>query len=81
MRHFYLNNKAGTKLIVHVEDLREAFQAADGRHTVCVLKITKKDGGDTYVLVTETVSEIWEQAKKMKYEELNRDDKGIKAKS
>jgi len=81
MRHFYLTNKAGSKLMIHVEDLREAFTAADGRHTVCVLKVEKKDGGDTYVLVNDTVEEMWAQAQEMKYEEIYRDDQGIKARS
>lgn len=81
MRHFYLTNKVGTKLMVHVEDLREAFLAADGRHTVCVLKIEKKGGGDTYVLVDETVEDLWVQAQNMKYEEIYRGEKGINSRS
>ena len=70
MRHLYLTNKNGTRVVIHVEDLREAFPAADEKHTVCVLRIQKREGGDTYVLVKESVESIYEELTKLTYKEV-----------
>ncbi len=65
MRHIKLTNKKGHTILLHVDQLQEAFKAPDGVHTICILKIKRLDGGDTVVHVRESVGQIEEQLKRI----------------
>ena len=68
MRHIKLTNKKGKLLLVHVEDIVEVFDGVDRIHTVCVIRVEKHESDNTFVLVKESVNEIYEKLKACKYE-------------
>ena len=68
MSHVYLTKKNGDELIIHHDELKEAFPTGDGQATVCALKIPKRDSGEdyTFMVVNETTREIRVQLNSIK---------------
>lgn len=67
MRHLKLTSKKGTKIFLHVDELREAIPANDDVHTMCILKIKRKDGRDTVVYVQESMETIGKMLGEIEY--------------
>lgn len=68
MRHIAVTTKKDQTVLIHVEDLKEAFPAADNKFTVCVIRVADRDKGETYLLVKESTVTIYSELKKLKYE-------------
>lgn len=68
MRHVAVTTKKEQMVLIHVEDLMEAFPAADNKYTVCVIRVPDRDKDNTYLLVKESTKNILEQLKKLNYE-------------
>lgn len=68
MRHIILTKKHGDKVIIHVDCLKQVFVATNGGHSVCVLDVQSKQGGDdTYVVVQEGIASIYDELSKLSY--------------
>lgn len=63
--HLILTDRKGGKIILHQDELKEAFGSNDDSYTVCVLGIKRKDGSDAFLLVEETLNEIEKQLRVM----------------
>lgn len=70
MRHIAVTTKKNQTVLIHVEDLKEAFPAADAKYTICVIRVPDRDKDDTYLLVKESTQTILEELKKLKYERM-----------
>ena len=73
MRHIKVTNKRGQMILIHVDDLKEAYPANDEKHSICVVRVAdsrdKKD--DTFLVVLESTQEIYEQMKKLECKEVS----------
>ena len=70
MRHIAVHNKKNQKVLVHVEDLKEAFPAADNKHTVLVIRVADRDKGESFLIVNESTNEIYQMLRSLQYENL-----------
>ena len=68
MRHIAVTTKKDQTVLIHVEDLKEAYPAADNRYTICVIRVADREKDDTYLLVKESTMAIYGELKKLKYE-------------
>ncbi len=67
MRHISVTNKQGDPIILHCEDIIEVFAARDRCHSIIVVRVQKKDGDGTFLMVNETPRQIWEMLTKLNY--------------
>jgi hypothetical protein len=65
MRHLKLTNKEGHSIVLHHDDLIEAFPPKHGNGAICVTRIKRDDEKDTFILVNETPEEIYLQLEKL----------------
>lgn len=68
MRHISVTTKKNQKVLIHVEDLKEAYPTADNKHTVCVIRVSDRDREETFLIVQETTAMIYEELKALNYE-------------
>ena len=68
MRHIAVTTKKDQKVLIHVDDLKEAYPTADNKHTVCVIRVSDRDRAETFLIVTETTGQIYDQLRKLIYE-------------
>lgn len=68
MKHLFLTNKHGKRIIIHHEALKEAFPTSDGKASVCVVDVRKSkgDASDTFMVVSESTENIGEQLKNIR---------------
>lgn len=68
MRHVAIHNKRNELILVHVEDLVEAYPANERGCSVCVIRVDDRGKENTFLVVKESTEEIHAQLKELKYE-------------
>lgn len=68
MKHLFVTNKKGSRIVIHRDVLLEAFPSKNGDATVLVVGVESRKGQDpdTFILVSETTEQIEGQLKAMK---------------
>lgn len=58
MKHLKLTTKKNTTILVHPDEIKEAYPSQDGKHTIVVVGVRNRKGDDTFLAVAHTVDEI-----------------------
>lgn len=77
MRHIAVTTKKDQTVLIHVEDLKEAYPAADNKFSICVIRVADRDKEDTYLVVRESTEAIYEKLKNLNYERMSHGEKTI----
>lgn len=71
MRHIAVTTKRDQTVLIHVEDLKEAYPAADKTYTICVIRVADRDREDTFLVVKESTDIIYDKLKNLNYEKVS----------
>jgi len=59
MKHIVITTRRDERIIVHHDDLVEAFPATDRIHTICVIRVKDQSKEHTFLIVKESTEEIY----------------------